>query len=192
MHRQPSPSRCQSKPAGHRDGEGFAVIRFRVTGADALLCCGQAYHDVRRVMSTESVVALLCLRTAICYEHTGQEVDPSASGITLDYLTQEGRNLWGLAGLGGSKGCLGNPLRVGLGCMVFERDLGGERRYEINARLTNHYGPVEYFPFGIGGAGDISVCCCVSASSEVDAKTLLERASALTASDVQDVFNASA
>jgi len=76
--------------------------------------------------------------------------------------------------------------------MIFERDLGGERRYEINARLRNHYGPVEYFPFDIGGAGDIGVCCIVSASSDVEAKTLLERASALKASDVQDVFNASA
>ena len=178
--------------AGHRDGRGFAEIRFRTTAADALLCCSKVDGDVSKILSTESVAALLCLRAAICCDHTGRAVDPSASGIDGMYLQREARNLWFLDGLGGSKGCVGKPLRVGLGCMIFERDLGGERRYEINARLTNHYGPVEYFPFGIAGAGDIGVCCCVLASSDVEAKTLLERASALTVSDVQDVFNASA
>ena len=143
-------------------------------------------------MSTESVAALSCLRVAICHQHTGRAVNPSASGIDVAYLVREGRRLWNEEGLGGSAGCEGNPLRVGMGCMMFARDLGGLRRYDINARLANHYGPVDYFPFGIGGAGDISVCYCVSASSDVDAKTLLERASALTVSDVQDVFNASA
>ena len=81
---------------------------------------------------------------------------------------------------------------MGLGCIMYECKLGGERRYEINARLANHYGPVDYFSFDIGGAGDIGVCCCVSASGDVDAKTLLERAGALTASEMQRVFDASA
>ena len=178
--------------AGHRDGKGFAEIRFRTTAGYARLCCSQDSGDMRQIVSTESVAALLSLRTAICYEHTGRAVDLGASGITLAYLSREGRHLWSEEGLGGSAGCEGKPLRVGLGCMMFVRDLGGLRRYEINGRLANHYGPVDYFPFGIGGASDIGLCCCVSASSDVDAKKLLERASALTASDVQLVFDESA
>ena len=178
--------------AGHRDRKPFARIRFRATRVDTQIV--GSWNDVasRVTLESEPVAALLSLRVAICREHTRRAVDPIASGIDLRYLSTEARNLWSKRGLGGSSGCEGNPLRVGLGCMIFERDLGGERRYEINARLRNHYGPVEYFPFDIGGAGDIGVCCIVSASSDVEAKTLLERASALKASDVQDVFNASA
>jgi hypothetical protein len=176
----------------HDNGDPFARIRFRATRADARI--GGSWGDVapRATLESEPVATLLCLRAAICREHTGSAVDLSASGVTLNYLSNEASRLWSLQGLGGSAGCEGYPLRVGLGCMMFERNLGGPRRYEINARLRNHHGPVEYFSFGIGGAGDISVCCCVSASSDVDAKTLLERAGALTASDVQRFFDESA